>query len=207
VGLQALLNTLRVNGKIFHMQMDWQDEKMLATFCSYLKIKPHIRSLGPVDSKISPEAMEIIAQVLETKESKKDSYRVFNLNFDFCYLERVVFSRLCKAVAVNTCLVKLCLSNNYLGDEQAGHLMQILQENITIVDLNLAGNVLEDQFAQALSACLAKNEILQVVDISKNNIGPEGGREIYKVLGEHNDTLESLGSFERYLVCYTAIQD
>jgi len=53
VGLQALLNTLRVNGKIYHMQMDWQDEKMLNTFCSYLKIKPHIRSLGPVDSRIT----------------------------------------------------------------------------------------------------------------------------------------------------------
>lgn len=41
--------------------------------------------------------------------------------------------------------------------------MQILQENISIVDLNLAGNVLEDQFAEALAKCLAKNEILQVV--------------------------------------------
>jgi hypothetical protein len=85
-GLQALLNTLRVNGKIFHMQMDWQDEKMLTTFCTYLKIKPHLRSLGPVDSKITSEAIEVICQVLETKESKKDNYRIFNLNFDFCYL-------------------------------------------------------------------------------------------------------------------------
>lgn len=25
VALQALLNAVRVNGKIFHMQMDWQD--------------------------------------------------------------------------------------------------------------------------------------------------------------------------------------
>lgn len=41
--LQALLNTVRVNGKIFHMQMDWQDDKMLNTFLSYLKIKPHLR--------------------------------------------------------------------------------------------------------------------------------------------------------------------
>lgn len=35
--------------------------------------------------------------------------------------------------------------------------MQILQDNISIVDLNLAGNVLEDQFAEALAKCLAKN--------------------------------------------------
>jgi Ran GTPase-activating protein (RanGAP) involved in mRNA processing and transport len=60
-------------------------------------------------------------------------------------------------LSVNTCLVKLCLSNNHLGDEQACQLMQILQDNISIVDLNLAGNVLEDQFAEALAKCLAKN--------------------------------------------------
>jgi Ran GTPase-activating protein (RanGAP) involved in mRNA processing and transport len=66
-------------------------------------------------------------------------------------------------MSVNTCLAKLCLSNNHLGDEQACHLMQILQENISMVDLNLSGNLLEDQFADALAKCLAKNEILQVV--------------------------------------------
>jgi hypothetical protein len=46
------------------MQMDWQDEKMLYTFCTYLKLKPHLRSIGPVDSKITLEAMDMICQVL-----------------------------------------------------------------------------------------------------------------------------------------------
>ena len=64
IGLQALLNTVRVNGKIYHMQMDWQDDKMLYTFCTYLKLKPHLRSIGPVDSKITLEAMDIIGQIL-----------------------------------------------------------------------------------------------------------------------------------------------
>ena len=41
--LQALLNAVRVNAKLYHMQMDWQDDKMLYTFLSYLKIKPHIQ--------------------------------------------------------------------------------------------------------------------------------------------------------------------
>lgn len=61
--------------------------------------------------------------------------------------------------------------------------MHILEDNVSIVDLNLAGNVLEDQFAEGLARCLAKNEVLQVVDISRNNIGLDGGKEIYKVLG------------------------
>lgn len=65
--LNSLLGTLRANGKIYHMQMDWQDPKMLTTFVSYLKLKPHLRSLGPIDSKITPEAMDYICQVLNTK--------------------------------------------------------------------------------------------------------------------------------------------
>ena len=43
IALQALLNSIRVNGKLYHIQMDWQDEKMLSTFVSYLKIKSHIQ--------------------------------------------------------------------------------------------------------------------------------------------------------------------
>jgi hypothetical protein len=49
--------------------------------------------------------------------------------------------------------------------------------------------LLEDQFATALAQCLTKNEILEVVEIGRNNIGPEGGREILKSLGEANDTI------------------
>jgi len=40
-----------------------------------------------------------------------------------------------------------------------------------------------------------KNDILQILDISKNNIGVDGGKKILIALGEHNDTLESLGEF------------
>ena len=158
------------------MQMDWQDEKMLYTFCTYLKLKPHLRSIGPVDSKITLEAMDMICQVLQIKQSKKDNYRIFNLNFDYCFLQRAVFSRLLKALTLNSTLIKLCLSNNYLGDDQASSLMGVISENITLIDVNLSGNMLEDQFGSALAQCLVKNQILQTIDISKNNIGTEGGK-------------------------------
>jgi hypothetical protein len=41
--LNSLLSSIRVNGKLYHMQMDWQDPKMLTTFVSYLKIKAHVQ--------------------------------------------------------------------------------------------------------------------------------------------------------------------
>lgn len=47
----------------------------------------------------------------------------------------------------------------------------MLANNLSLVEVNLSANLLEDRFAIALSECLRKNEILQIVDISKNNIG------------------------------------
>lgn len=54
--------------------------------------------------------------------------------------------------------------------------MKLLESNITLLELNLSANLLEDQFATALAHCLTKNEILEIVDIGRNNIGPEGGK-------------------------------
>lgn len=133
--------------------------------------------------------MDYVCQVLETRESKKDSYRVFSLNFDYCYLEKGVFAQLTKALTGNISLVRLILSNNHLGEEAIGPFMTMLASNLALVEVNLSGNLLEDLFGFALAACLRKNEILQIIDISKNNMGPEGGSELLKALGEGNDTV------------------
>jgi Ran GTPase-activating protein (RanGAP) involved in mRNA processing and transport len=101
--------------------------------------------------------MEYVCQVLETRESKKDSYRVYSLNFDFCYLERAVFSQLTKALTGNLSLVKLVLSHNNLGEEAVNEFLVMLASNLALVDVNLSGNLLEDDFAVSLSICLRKN--------------------------------------------------
>jgi hypothetical protein len=59
--------------------------------------------------------MEYICHVLTAKESKRDNYRVNNLNFDFCYLDKPLFAQLTKAISCNLSLIRLVLSNNNLG--------------------------------------------------------------------------------------------
>lgn len=58
------MSSLRLNGKIWHICIDIQDPKILNQLCSFMKIKPHIHSLGLVDSKIDTESMQIICRVL-----------------------------------------------------------------------------------------------------------------------------------------------
>ena len=71
------------------------------------------------------------------------------------------------------------------------------ERNASLLTVNLSGNLLEDAFAQSLALCLEKNEILQLFDISKNNIGQAGAKFIFEVLSNKNDTLESLGPYEK----------
>lgn len=49
---------------------------------------------------------------------------------------------------------------------------------MALVDVDVSNNLLEDGFAYALASCLWKNEILEVVAIGRNNIGPEGGLKL-----------------------------
>lgn len=63
--LQAFINAVRLNGKIFHICIDLQDQRLVSQLCSYMKIKPHLHSLALIDSKIDAESMGIIVRVLE----------------------------------------------------------------------------------------------------------------------------------------------
>ena len=63
--MQNLLNSIRINGKIWHICLDVQDPKQLNTLCGYMKIKPQIHSLGLIDSNIDQDSMAIICKVLE----------------------------------------------------------------------------------------------------------------------------------------------
>lgn len=101
--------------------------------------------------------MDYVCHVLTTKESKRDNYRVNNLNFDFCYLDKPVFGQLVKAISNNLSLIRLILSNNNLGEEAACSLLTVIESNLTLVEVNLAANLLEDKFALGLAFTLKKN--------------------------------------------------
>ena len=44
-------------------------------------------------------------------------------------------------------------------------------------------------------------------DISKNNIGQNGGKSIFETLSNKNDTIESLGAYETYFIFNLAIRE
>jgi len=103
------------------------------------------------------------------------------LSFKFCFLNEEMLMKLSKAMSVTKTLVKLNLSHNGLDSRTIKHILDafavsisnlviFIKANITIAELDLGYNELGNQFGIALADCLAKNEILNVVDISYNPV-------------------------------------
>ena len=94
-------------------------------------------------------------------------------------------------------MVKLNLSNNALKACTVRFILDALLDNVCLTELSVAGNFLDDEFAVDLAHVLEDNSVLYRVDISKNPIGPAGGKAILNALLMKNETLGSLGDIEQ----------
>ena len=64
----------------------------------------------------------------------------------------------------------LNLSNNYIGDEGAGYLAEVLKSKRTLIQLNLSGNQISDKGVQVLANVLSHPKSnLQILDLEKNS--------------------------------------
>lgn len=67
------MSSIRLNGKIWHICIDLQDQKLINQLCGFMRIKSHVHSLGLIDSKIDIDSMGLICKVLEDASvSKKE---------------------------------------------------------------------------------------------------------------------------------------
>lgn len=67
------------------------------------------------------------------------------------------------------------LSENRLGEFGAKAIASMLQENSTLLRLNLSGNCLNDRSAEHLGPALTTNTRLQHLDLSYNTLGEQAG--------------------------------
>jgi len=83
------------------------------------------------------------------------------------------------AIAKNTTLKVLWLSDNNINLQGARHLANALKQNNTpLKDLDLAGNNIGDGGAEYIAEMLAVNKTLQKIYLGKNNIGDKGAESI-----------------------------
>ncbi|XP_068756025.1 protein NLRC3-like [Montipora capricornis] len=87
-----------------------------------------------------------------------------------------------QALAVNTSLTTLVLSENSIGDEGAASLSQALAVNTSLTTLDLSYNSIGDEGAASLSQALAVNTSLTTLDLSDNSIGNAGATSLSQAL-------------------------
>lgn len=131
------------------------------------------------------------------KSIGNQDYYLTSLNLKFCFLTFEQLIALGNSLRFNKTLVKLDLSNNALKACTARFVLDALLDNVCLTELGLAGNFLDDEFAIDLSHVFEDNSVLYRVDISKNPIGPEGGKAILNSLLMKNETVGSLGDIEQ----------
>jgi hypothetical protein len=100
---------------------------------------------------------------------------------------------LCQAIAGrHSELVELSLHNNQLEADAALPLAQAVRHSTKLRHLHLGYNLLRDTGALQLARCLPVAASLATLDLTANQIGPQGGHELCKVLLNPSCTLQRL---------------
>ena len=98
---------------------------------------------------------------------------------------------LAHAMATNSTVTHLRLSNNGVGDSGAAALAKAVEINSTLTELDLSDNRIGDSGAAALAKAVEINSTLTELDLSHNRIGDSGAAALAKAV-EINSTLTEL---------------
>ena len=98
---------------------------------------------------------------------------------------------LAQAMAANSTVTKLNLSENEIGDSGAAALAKAVEVNSTLAELYLLSNKIGDSGAAALAKAVEINSTLAVLSLSSNGIGESGAAALAKAV-EINSTLTLL---------------
>ena len=98
------------------------------------------------------------------------------------FVSRTSIAAFSQALAVNTSLTTLYLSQNSIGAEGATSLSQALAVNTSLATLDLSVNGIRPEGAISLSQALAVNTSLTTLYLSQNSIGAEGATSLSQAL-------------------------
>ena len=149
---------------------------------------------GGVPAAKSPDAAEeatmVPAQV--TKGGEAIDMTVSSLEVDYgMNWRQSEFSHFCKALATNTMIGMLSLTDNGLGDDECKELSKALKMNTTLTEMDLYGNLIGDIGVTALSEALKVNASIQGINLSLNQIGDAGASALAEAL-KTNKTINQI---------------
>eukprot|EP00948_MAST-09A_sp_MAST-9A-sp1_P000855 g855.t1 len=145
---------------------------LAALFLHGLKFAPKVKELYIADNWIGNEGAVFVAHYL-----KSDNH-LTALDLGYNQIGREGIEEIINAISHNTSLLHLCLAGNDMDDVDAVLFVENgLRHNTTLTTLDLSKNLISDQGATALGRLMLRQgemNVLSDINLSWNNIGPEG---------------------------------
>ncbi|KAJ4461050.1 putative NOD3 protein [Paratrimastix pyriformis] len=158
----------------FYVGGGFLTERKMQALAKALQSNTTITKLNFFNKPLSAVDIEILKPAFQARP-------LTELNLSRCGLTDPAMQHLAEALQTNNTLTKLLLSPNDLYDDGAAALAAILTHcPLNMVDV--ARNHLTNVGAQALSAALRGNTVLQELHLEENQIGEEGARALVQAL-------------------------
>ncbi|KAM3128162.1 hypothetical protein pb186bvf_019709 [Paramecium bursaria] len=117
------------------------------------------------------------------------------LTLKFCYLSADHIKNLSLALQNNNSLVYLNIQQNAINDLSGQYIATMLTTNHYLYHIDLEHNQLGDHFIEALSHALKKNNVLNAIRLGWNVI--KNVQPLLQVIGPDNNTVKDLGTLEQ----------
>lgn len=153
------------------------------------KFKPSVTSPRAKDQKntssgvISPrleqcEDVEKIKLFLSKPKPIAIDRSLIKINLEGFKLQEQTMKMFCTALKSSNAVEILILKQCQLGTGEAQELSQFLQQNSSIVDLDVANNNIEDVGLHSITESLKKTTSIKKLSVANNNINDEGASHI-----------------------------
>ena len=179
---------LKRNKTIQRLRLDCpNDPSMLITA---LKDNRHLRSISlsirwPSNAELSPEACEVMANLIQANDSKLESV-------EFSYLPGRGLATIFNAVKSSTTLKEFILDGMTLEGEDADRLLDMIEMmNSTLEVLRLNLFILSDRVRQEFAPIISQNRSLRILSLSGNSITNEFV-QVFSGALQYNRTLQEL---------------
>lgn len=195
-GVEYLIATLESNNSIVYLELDGNediDPGLEEEIRSILE--PREEAYG---SRPEIDAVDEVGQLMERVCNNDCTLTKLNLS-SMGIGTRPDALTMFDALADNTYIQTMDLSNNEVDDDCVSSISMALIENKSITHLNLADNAISSEGAEYLIGTLNANETLREIKLSGNQIDNVITEEIHAMLNERQGAASSLMSSEMSL--------
>ncbi|XP_067883853.1 dynein regulatory complex subunit 5-like [Heterodontus francisci] len=168
--------------KVLKLPRNRIDDEKLRVLVKYMLNHPSLVELDLSHNLIEDNGAKVVAKLLH--KTKLEKVNLCN-NRISAYGARAIAYKVRRFSTLKSLNIRL----NQIGDEGGEALARALMKS-SVEEINLASNELTESVAIIFSELLMKNQTLTSIDLSCNNLGLEGGKQLQEGMSKNRTLME-----------------